>query len=204
MNIMKKYLKLFFLRRKWRKKNKHNFTIADSLFPINKVTVGDGTYGRLHIKTYNNDNENLSIGKYCSLGDCIFMLGGEHDYSCISTYPWTKYLKGKLDVVPSKGPIVIEDDVWIGDNCLILSGVTIGKGAVIAANTVVSKNVPSYSIFAGNPGRVIKYRFTDDVIKKLMKIDYSQICINEHNESLLFSSITSNNVDEILLSLFRE
>lgn len=67
----------------------------------------------------------------------------------------------------SKGNIIIEEDVWIGSNAVILSGVHIGRGGVVAAGSIVTKNVPPYSIVAGNPAKVIKYRFEEETIRKL-------------------------------------
>ena len=75
----------------------------------------------------------------------------------------------------AKGDIIVNDDVWIGDSALILSGVEIGQGAVIAAGAVVTEDVPPYAVVGGVPARVIKYRFTDDVIKELVKIDYAKV-----------------------------
>ena len=67
----------------------------------------------------------------------------------------------------SKGNVIIEEDVWIGSNAVILSGVRIGRGGVVAAGSIVTKNVPRYSIVAGNPAKVIKYRFDEETIRKL-------------------------------------
>lgn len=75
----------------------------------------------------------------------------------------------------AKGNIIVNDDVWIGDSALVLSGVEIGQGAVIAAGAVVTEDVPPYAVVGGVPARVIKYRFTDDVIKELVKIDYAKV-----------------------------
>lgn len=74
----------------------------------------------------------------------------------------------------AKGNIIVNDDVWIGDSALILSGVEIGQGAVIAAGAVVTEDVPPYAVVGGVPAKVIKYRFRDDVIKELVKIDYAK------------------------------
>ena len=67
------------------------------------------------------------------------------------------------------------DDVWLGHNAIVLSGVTIGQGAVVAAGALVVNDVPPYSIVGGVPAKVIKYRFTEDVIQKLLNVDYSKI-----------------------------
>jgi serine acetyltransferase len=75
----------------------------------------------------------------------------------------------------SKGNIVIDDDVWIGYGVTILSGVHIGQGAVVAAGAVVTKDVPPYAIVGGVPAKIIKYRFSPEIIEELMKIDYSKL-----------------------------
>ena len=75
----------------------------------------------------------------------------------------------------SKGDILIGDDVWIGERAVILSGVEIGRGAIVAAGAVVSKSIPPYAIAAGVPAKVVKYRFDDDLISELLKIDFDKI-----------------------------
>lgn len=71
-----------------------------------------------------------------------------------------------------KGDVIIGNDVWIGNNALILSGVTVGNGAVIASKAVVTKDVPPYSIVAGNPGRIVRHRFAPAIIKRLEEIKW--------------------------------
>ncbi len=71
-----------------------------------------------------------------------------------------------------KGDIIIENDVWIGAKATVMSGVTIHNGAVVAAGSVVTKDVPPYAIVAGNPAKVVKYRFTEEQIKKLLQISW--------------------------------
>ena len=159
---------------KWSKTNNHNFTKAENLFPIDKVTVGNYTYGPLHIHSYGNPDERLRIGHFCSIAhNVLFLLGGEHRYDLLSTYPFRKFILGERHVAKTKGPIIVEDDVWIGMNTMILSGVTIGKGAVIAAGSVVAKDIPPYAVYAGN--RVVKYRFPEQTIEELLQIDFGKI-----------------------------
>ncbi len=86
--------------------------------------------------------------------------------------PFFTFIEGIKDDSYSKGKITINHDVWIGDQVSILSGVTIGNGAVIAARTVVTKDVPSYAIVAGNPGEVKKYRFDVSTCDALYKIGW--------------------------------
>ncbi|MGO4694204.1 CatB-related O-acetyltransferase [Paenibacillus sp. 2TAB26] len=180
---IKNMFNLFFFKKNWRKKNQHNYTFASNIFKVDKVIVGKKTYGSLYVKTYGNDDEKLIIGSYCSIaGEVKFLLGGEHSYKGLSTYPFKKHICGLKENTLTKGPIVLQDDVWIGERCLILSGITIGQGAVIAAGSVVAKDVPPYAIFAG--GKVIKYRFSEDIIQRLLKLDYNSL-----NEDLIVNNI---------------
>ena len=87
----------------------------------------------------------------------------------------------------SKGDIIVENDVWIGYRATILSGVNIGQGAIIAAGSVVTKDVPPYAIVGGVPAKVIKYRFPPEMIGELLKVDYSQLSeemVREHIDEL--------------------
>ena len=189
----------------WRKKNSHNYTkVDDYIFPIEIVSVGNNTYGTINAISYGNKDEQLSIGNYCSIaGNVFFLLSGEHDYHRLSTYPFDrKILNGDVESI-CRGPIVIDDDVWIGFGCIILSGVHIGRGAVIGAGSVVTKDVPPYAIFAGN--RIIKYRFSDKIIDSINRIDYGSIS-NEfvaNNIELLHETLTEENVASIIESLIK-
>lgn len=160
----------------WRKINAHNETIIKNFFDFDKVKIGKSTYGTLHVYQWGHADEKLDIGDYVSIADGVtFLLGGNHSYTGITTFPVKVKLLGHTREAQTKGPICVGDDVWIGHNALILSGVSIGQGAIIAAGSVVSKNVPPYSIVAGNPARVVKYRFPQNVIEKLMKINFKMI-----------------------------
>ena len=169
-------IKLLIFKIKWRRMNRHNRTTARKLFDSQKVSVGNGTYGPLIIYTYSDSKEFLQIGNYVSISaDVKFILGGNHRMSRISNYPFDTFYGNGRDNSYSKGPIIIGDDVWIGMNVIILSGVHIGKGAVIAAGSVVNKDIPPYAVAAGNPAMVKKYRFDEDLITELEKVDYSKI-----------------------------
>lgn len=184
---------------KWRKKNPHNLTIPMRLFPLDKVTVGKRTYGHLNVYTDNNEASYLKIGNYCSLAyNTRFVLDGGHDYKKFSTYPFYAVVYRKGVEATTKGPIIVEDDVWIGQDCLILSGITLGRGCVIGAGSIVTKDIPPYAIYAG--GRIVKYRFDESVIEKLKKIDFNAITedmLNEY-EQYCMQEITEENVDEIV------
>lgn len=169
-------IKYTYIRRKWRKRNKHNKTNIANICDTSNVYVGKNTYGPITIFRWGTEGEGLEIGNYVSIAYGVkFILGGNHRYDSLSTYPFSPMICNKEVKVTTKGKIVIEDDVWIGMDSTIMSGVHIGKGAVIGACSVVTKDVPPYSIVAGNPARIIKYRFNNDTIEKLIDFDLSQL-----------------------------
>lgn len=110
----------------------------------------------VYIREFGNDGR-LKIGNFCFIADkVVFLLGGEHNYNRISSFPFKKYYFNEVDAT-NNGDIIIEDDVWIGYDSLILSGVKIGKGSIIGARSIVTKDVPPYSVYIGN--KVIKKDF---------------------------------------------
>ena len=201
---IQRYMKLWKQKHDWRKKNPRNFTWAESMFVINHVSVGDYTYGPLNIEHYYK-KANLTIGRYCSIAKNVrFLLGGEHGTRAITTYPFGSRIYGsEINAEPKetlkwKVDIVVEDDVWIGYDSLILPGVTIGRGSVIGARSVVTKDIPPYSIYAGT--RVVRKRFSEAIIERLMALDYDKI---EHYKGDMFSKlwnadVTEENIDEIV------
>ena len=134
----------------------------------------DSYYGTLNVYAVNK-NSKLKIGSCCSIApEVIFLLSTDHRVNSMSTFPFNAIcIGGEIEAI-SKGDIIIQDDVWIGYGAKIMSGVTIGQGAVIAAGAVVTKNVPPYAIVGGVPGKIIKYRFPEELISELIKIDYSK------------------------------
>ncbi len=161
-------------RKLWREMNMHNFTTIKNVwtFPLEKVLVGKKNYGNLFVETFGSANEYLEIGSYCSIAqDVKFILGGVHPMNTVSTYPFKAHIFGEEVVALSKGAIIVKDDVWISTGVIILSGCTIGEGAVIAAGSVVTKSVEPYTIVGGNPAKPIRKRYSDDVIAYLMQID---------------------------------
>jgi acetyltransferase-like isoleucine patch superfamily enzyme len=180
------YLKIFLHRKKWRKKNRHNETYAFNMFRIGRVSVGKKTYGALNVTDFSLLDTKLKIGNYCSISPgAQFLLGGEHQIDSISTYPFKVKCFGYEYEAGSKGDIVVGDDVWIGTNAIICSGVKIGQGAIVAAGAVVTKEVPPYAIVGGNPAKVIKYRFDEPLRKKMLEIDVCK----------LFDSFSENSLD---------
>jgi glycosyltransferase family protein len=142
-------------------------------FPV--LNIGRDSYiGGAVANFYLDENMliyNLQIGRYCSLAEDIhFIIDINHDYKkvCQGRINGAPYHRPEL--IKRKGQIIIMNDCWIGENVTILSGVTIGNGAVVAANAVVASNVPAYAIVAGNPAKVIGYRFTKEQIDALQLI----------------------------------
>jgi acetyltransferase-like isoleucine patch superfamily enzyme len=185
----------------WRSMNTHNETYLFKDFNFTNVSVGNYTYGGLDVATFNDDNEALRIGNFVSIAEDVkFILGGNHSYEGFSTFPFLVKFLGHANEAWTKGPIIISDDVWIGYGTTILSGVSVGQGAVIAAKSVVTKNVPPYAIVAGNPARVIKYRFSKKVIDQLMQIDFSKLTppLIQAISDELYTSLDDTNIDEII------
>lgn len=172
------------LKKKWRKRNPHNTTEIVGDCNISLVSVGRYTYGGIHALTY-NDKGRLVIGDFCSIAPGVtFIVSADHALNTLSSFPMrVKVLGENVLEGTGKGDIIIEDDVWIGNGATVLSGVKIGQGSVIAAGAVVSTDVPAYAVVGGVPARLIKYRFSENVIKEMLKIDYrnlTQEIIKEH------------------------
>lgn len=160
----------------WRQRNPHNQTVIRNLFDFDKVRVGQATYGPLNIHEWGHADEQLNIGHYVSISEGVtFLLGGNHPYQGITTFPVKVKFLGQPREALTKGAINIGDDVWLGHNAMVMSGVTISQGAVVAAGSVVTQYVPPYAIVGGNPARVIKYRFPESTIQELLKINYALI-----------------------------
>lgn len=129
-----------------------------------RVIMGRGSYGAPNVVTFAGDEStSLRVGKYSSIAStATFLLGGNHPLDRVTTYPLRRRFglpTDEPDGYPSsKGDIEVGNDVWIAHEALILSGVTIGDGAVVAARAVVTRDVAPYAIVAGNPARVVGSR----------------------------------------------
>ena len=198
------YQKFLFIRYKkdWRRINNHNFTIPTSIFPLNSVLVGKKTYGFIRLESFNNPKEKLIIGNYVSIANnVVFILGGNHQVNTISTYPfYSKLISLKTEVDSlTKGSIIVEDEVWIGYGAIILSGVRLGKGSIIAAGAVVTKDVPSYAVVGGNPARIIKYRFNEEILEAMIDFNISDLNVSEiiDNIKLFYKTLDINSIEEL-------
>jgi len=182
-------------KKNWRKKNTHNYTVpGDRPFPINNVQVGIHSYGELNVQSlYEQEGEFLQIGDFVSIAPgAWFILGNNHQTNTLTSYPlWSRFIAYNPIDSTTKGPIVVEDEVWIGTNALILSGVKIGKGAIVAAGAVVTKDVPNYAIVGGNPAKIIKYRFSEELISELNKVNLKDFPLDK----------IKNNIQEIYKEL---
>ncbi len=191
--MVRELISKIIFKKKWKKLNSHNFTNAKNVFDDAMVSVGKYTYGALEVLTFNKMNK-LKIGNYCSIGPGVkFILSADHYLDHASTYAFkVKILGEELEGI-SKGDIIVEDDVWIGANALVMSGVHIGQGAVVAAGAVVTKDVPSYAIVGGVPAKVIKYRFTEEICQELGKIDFVKMdkLVIEQNIDKLYDKINT-------------
>ncbi len=187
-------------RKLWKKLNTNNFTNMINDFDFDLVSVGNFSYGDLFVLSANKVNK-LKIGHFCSIADNVkFILNSDHPTNHISTYPFKTMILNKGPEAISKGDIVIEDDVWIGSSSMIMSGVKVGQGAIVAAGAVVTKDVPPYAIVGGVPAKVIKYRFDEKIIEKLKCFDYSKLQkeVVQDNQELFYQDITEEIVDKMI------
>ncbi len=158
------------------------------------IIVGDFTYisdsnFESHVTHhYDFNGDKLIIGKFCQIaaGVEFIMNGANHQMNAVSTYPfyilegWDMNAPNLLDL-PLKGDTLIGNDVWIGQNAVILPGVHIGDGAIIGANSVIGSNVDPYTIVCGNPAKEVRKRFDDELIDLMLKFKWWDKSIDEIN-----------------------
>lgn len=170
-------IKLNKFRRAWRKANLHNGTRAMNIFfhGLENISVGRYTYGDLTV-IRSAATSKLKIGDFVSIApEVSFVLDSEHSLKTLSTFPFKANVLGVTEPeAGTHGDIIVSDDVWIGYRATIMSGVTIGQGAVVAAGALVTRDVPPYAIVGGVPAKVINYRFNEETIKELEKVDFSK------------------------------
>jgi acetyltransferase-like isoleucine patch superfamily enzyme len=172
------------------------------------MTVDEHTYGKVKVHHWKGrENGILRIGKFCSIAAGVeVFLGGNHRPDWIAMYPFNT-LRGKWPKAKNiggqpttKGDVVIGNDVWLGAGCTIMSGVTIGDGAVVAARSVVTKDVPPFAIVGGNPSKVLKMRFGREIVDELMKIQWWNWPVEQVAE---YADILASNKMEAFLEVNR-
>lgn len=163
----------------------HTCSVQDTVFENNvrifgschvaKCSVGAFTY----FQGYANVS-NTTIGRFCSIGPRVIIAHGEHPVDFVSTHPlffseyspWPQLEFAKKKIFESNKHVMIGHDVWIGANCYIKDGINIGTGSIIAAGAIVVNDVPPYAIVGGVPAKIIKYRFSNNTIQKLLKSEW--------------------------------
>lgn len=186
---IKTAISLFNVRYKWRKLNPHNSTrIGKYPVGLNNLSVGPYSYGSINISTSSADPI-LEIGAFCSIADdVIFITENGHNLNTFSSFPFkVKVIKTCKREAVTKGGIILGDDVWIGYGAIVLDGVKIGRGGVVAAGAVVANDVEPYTIVGGVPAKPIKKRFGQKVIDRLLEVDYTNVdksFVESHLEQL--------------------
>lgn len=165
--------------------------LAGGLTLVGNVRIGKNNvlkhlevYGEVNIGSFNTINEPntsilskinpITIGNYCSLAKGVLIQEYNHPINRPSTYFINKHIlktDHKRELI-SKGSVEIGNGVWIGAYSVLLSGMKVGNGAIIGAGSIVTKDVPPYSIVGGNPAKVIKYRFDNVIIEELNKLKW--------------------------------
>ena len=193
-------IRLFKFRKEFRNHNGHNEVQLMEFCDQSKISVGKKTYGQLHVQDSSTQDVKLHIGNYCCIGPGVqFLLGAEHKMNAISLYPFKEKNFGCANEAISKGDIIIGDDVWFGTNALICSGVKIGQGAIIAAGSIVTKDVEPYAVVGGNPARLIKYRFPEPLRKKLCNLDLVKLydSFTKEDINLIYSDLDEETLEKL-------
>lgn len=204
------------------KANLHPKSIYRGAKIVGEVTVEEGckiingvslkTASSIYIHKYTSVNgpntdlfsqiNKISVGSFCSIARNVSIQEFNHNYSTLTTYAIMQNIFGekKKNDIYSNGDIIIGNDVWIGTQCVILSGAKIGNGAIITANSVVIDTIPPYAIAGGSPARVIKFRFDNEIIAKLEQLNWWNWPIEKikRNKHLFEGNLTLDKLNNII------
>jgi len=181
-------------------------TINEGCIISDSKTYGDIRLGRFVTITGPGTvikalHEYITIGSFSSIGQNVCILDFNHDFNKMSS-SFINHLIYKTsftnDII-TKGPIIIEEDVFIGSNSIILAGASIGRGSIIGAGSIVTKNIPKYSIVAGNPAKIISKRFDDSMIEYLENLKWWEWDIKKIKENKNLFSVNLNDYRPDLL-----
>ena len=189
----------------WR--NPHNQT-AVHLAPLVRrygFEIEAYSYGRPKVR-FPESGRKLTIGRYCSIADRVeILLGGDHRTDWVTTYPFAALPElwptaaGGISFHASRGDVTIGHDVWLGSGCMILSGVTVGHGAVVAAHAVVTRDVPPFAIVGGNPAKLIRHRFEPEAVAALLEVAWWDL--EKAEIERLIPLLQSGRVDDLVAAV---
>jgi len=173
----------------------------------NNIIIGKGTIinGNKHFVA--SEESKIIIGKYCAIANGCKIITLNHDYNYpaiqgtfYNTY-FNKKHPGEIKTPPNKertkGDVIIGNDVWIGEDVFITSGVSIGDGCCIGAKSIVTRDLPAYSICVGSPCKAVKKRYNEDIIKFLLKIKWWDWSDNKIKENMNFFYTNLNDIHDI-------
>jgi acetyltransferase-like isoleucine patch superfamily enzyme len=159
------------------------------------IYMGHHSYGLNNIRVRNwGEDSYLSVGSYCSFADRITVFtGGNHYWKHCSTFPFQRIFTQlqATNYSYSNGCVTINNDVWVGSNVTIMSGVTISNGAVLAAGTQIISTVEPFAIYGGNPGKLIRYRFRQEIIDKIQSIAWWNYDLQKHHNGMKIVELLS-------------
>jgi len=179
-----KFIGIFSISKNVRLKNciiGHYANFADNSSVVHSVIGDYSSIGRYSKITH------TEIGKYCAISWDSSINAVSHPYThlTISSFPYVpKTGNFVTKKIQSHETVIIKNDVWVGTGCVIMPGITIGNGAIIGAGSVVTKDVPDYAIVAGVPAKIIKFRFKDKIIKRLLKLSWWDLDENIIKENI--------------------
>ncbi len=156
---------------------------------------------------YATGHEFVEVGSFCSFGKNIVVYTSNHDtnYACTQGFIYRKFFEsnhpGERGDTPSlarsKGPVIIKNDVWIGDDVKIMSGITIGNGACIAAGSIVTSDVADYAVVGGVPAKLLKMRFTEEVVNFMLEVQWWNWSDSKIKKNEVFFEINFNSIESV-------